>query len=72
MILAVAVFAVVYRYSYILAIKAGSVALVLSIKRTSVFFAAVFGGRYFKEHNLLRRSLAVVIMVVGAIVVIFM
>lgn len=72
LILAVAVFAVVYRYSYILAIKAGSVALVLSIKRTSVFFVAVFGGRYFKEHNLLRRSLAIVIMVVGAIVVIFM
>ncbi len=69
-VLAVAVFAVIYRYSHILAVKAGSVALVLSIKRTSVFFAAVFGGHYFREHNLLRRSLAVVIMVVGAIVVI--
>ncbi len=69
-ILAVAVFAVIYRYSHILAIKAGSVALVLSIKRTSVFFAAVFGGYYFMEHNLLRRSIAVVIMVFGAIIII--
>lgn len=72
LIVAVAVFAVVYRYSHILAIKSGSVALVLSIKRTSVFFAAVFGGHYFKEHNLLQRSLAVVVMLVGAIVLILM
>ena len=69
-IVAVAVFAVIYRYSHILAIKSGAVALVLSIKRTSVFFAAVFGGRYFKEHNLLRRSIAVLVMVVGAVVII--
>jgi uncharacterized membrane protein len=71
-IFAVAIFAVIYRYSHILAIKSGSVALVLSIKRTSVFFAAVFGGSYFKEHNLLRRSFAAVIMVAGAIVVILL
>lgn len=72
LILAVAVFAVIYRYSHILAIKAGSVALVLSIKRTSVFFAAVFGGRYFREQNLLQRSVAVAVMVIGAIIVIVM
>lgn len=71
-ILAVAVFAVIYRYSHILAIKSGSVALVLSIKRTSVFFAAVFGGHYFREHNLLRRSIAIMVMVVGAILIILL
>lgn len=69
-ILAVAVCAVIYRYSHILAVKSGSVALVLSIKRTSVFFAAVIGGKYFHEHNLLRRSIAVTIMVLGAVIVV--
>jgi len=70
LILAIAVFAVIYRYSHILAIKAGSVAMVLSIKRTSVFFATVFGGKYFKEQNLIRKSIATLIMIGGAIVII--
>ena len=70
LIFAVAVFAVIYRYSHILAIKAGSVALVLSIKRTSVFFATIFGGRYFREHNIFRRSIAVFVMVTGAVLII--
>lgn len=70
LVLAVAVFAVIYRYSHILAVKAGSVALVLSIKRTSVFFATIFGGRYFKEHNIARRSVAVLVMVIGTVIII--
>lgn len=70
LILAVAIFAVIYRYSHILAMKTGPVALVLSIKRSSVFFAAVIGGQYFREQDVLRRSLAVLIMVAGAIFVI--
>jgi drug/metabolite transporter (DMT)-like permease len=67
---AVAVFAIIYRYSHILAIKAGPVALVLSVKRTSVFFATLAGGHYFREQNLVRRSLAVAVMVTGAVFVI--
>ncbi len=70
LILAVAVFTVIYRYSHILAIKAGSVALVLSIKRTSVFFATVFGGQYFKESNLTKKSIATVVMIAGAILIV--
>ncbi len=70
LIIAVAVFTVIYRYSHILAIKAGSVALVLSIKRTSVFFATVFGGQYFKESNLVRKSIATVVMIAGAILIV--
>lgn len=68
-ILLVAVFAVIYRYSHILAVKEGPVALVLSIKRTSVFFATIIGGQIFQEHNLLRKSIAVLMMVAGAIFV---
>ncbi len=69
-ILLVASFAIVYRYMHILAVKNGSVALVLSIKRTSVFFAAIIAGNLFKEHDLLRRSLAILIMLLGAAFVI--
>ena len=68
-ILLVAVFAVIYRYSHILAVKEGPVALVLSIKRTSVFFATIIGGQIFQEHNLLRKSIAVLMMVAGSIFV---
>ncbi len=69
-LLGVAVFAIIYRYTHILAVKSGMVALVLSIKRTSVFFATVFGGSYFKEKNIPQRSFAVFLMVAGAIIVI--
>lgn len=70
LILILAFTAVIYRYSHILAIKGGSVALVLSIKRTSVFFAAAIGGRYFREQHLMRRSVAIVVMIVGAVIII--
>lgn len=70
LILSIALFAIIYRYTHILAIKGGSVALVLSIKRTSVFFATIIGGSYFNEHNLIRRSIAVAIMVGGTAIVI--
>ncbi len=67
-ILAVAVLAIFYRYAHILAMKAGPVALVLSIKRTSVFFATIIGGHYFREQNLLRRSISVLVMVSGVVI----
>jgi len=70
LILLVAIFTIIYRYSHILAIKAGSVALVLSIKRTSVFFATVIGGHYFNEQNLVRKSIATLLMIAGAIFII--
>jgi len=69
LILLIAVFAVIYRYSHILAVKAGSVALVLSIKRTSVFFATIIGGSYFREQELVKRVIAVAVMVVGTVLV---
>jgi len=66
----VALFTIIYRYSQILAFKAGSVALVLSIKRTSVFFATLIGGHYFKDEGIFRKSLATLIMIAGAIIII--
>lgn len=59
-----------YRYAQIEAVKLAPVALVLSIKRTSVFFAAIGGGKIFNETNLMKKALATAIMVGGAIFII--
>lgn len=62
---------VIYRYAHLSAVKsASSVALALAMKRTAVFFAAVIGGRIFREHDLKKRILATLIMVLGAVLVI--
>jgi len=65
-----ALFTITYRYTQIQAIKIASVALVLSIKRISVFFAIIIGGRIFKEHGLLKKAIATTIMILGAILII--
>lgn len=60
-----------YRYFEILAIKnTTSTALALAVKRTSVFFAVIIGGKLFKEHNLVKKIIAVLILIVGTILVI--
>lgn len=69
-ILLIAVLTIGYRYTQILAIKPGKVALVLAIKRISVFIAMVIGGRIFKEKDLLRKTVATIIMILGAVLVI--
>lgn len=70
MILIVAMFSIIYRFNQIVAVKLGPVALVLSIKRTSVFFATVIGGKLFREHNLLQKAIATLIMIIGSALVI--
>ncbi len=58
-----------YRYSQVVAMTTAPVALVLSVKRLSVFIAAVTGGKIFKEKNLLIKSIASLIMIAGAILI---
>jgi drug/metabolite transporter (DMT)-like permease len=69
-ILLISLVTICYRWTNIEAVKLAPVALVLSIKRTSVFFASVIGGKIFNEKKLLQRALAAFIMIVGAIVII--
>jgi len=71
-ILLVSAFTIIYRLTQILAVKSGSVALVLALKRVSVFFAVVAGGHLFHEHYLVRKTLATVTMLAGAALVIVM
>lgn len=66
-IILVAVLTIGYRYTQIESVKIAPVALVLSVKRTSVFFAALIGGKLFKESKLLKKLLATVILIAGAI-----
>jgi drug/metabolite transporter (DMT)-like permease len=56
-----------YRYTQIVAISLASVALVLAIKRTSVFWATVIGGKIFNDKDLLKRSIAAILILIGAI-----
>lgn len=65
----IAFFTIVYRYTEILAVKSASVALVLAVKRISVFIAVVIGGRLFKESSLLLRAAATVIIIAGLFVI---
>ena len=65
-----AVITIVYRYAHLYAVKIAPVALVLSIKRISVFFAVLVGGTLFKDQNLIRRIIATVMMIIGAILII--
>jgi uncharacterized membrane protein len=68
--LLVGLLSVFYRYTQILAIKQGHVALVLAIKRTSVFFACIIGGTLFKEETLTQRIIATIVLMAGAALII--
>jgi len=65
----ISVLTIGYRYTQIVAVSLASVALVLAIKRTSVFWATVIGGKLFNDKDLLKRSIAAMIILVGAILI---
>jgi len=69
-VLLIAFITITYRYAHLLAIKMAPVALALSIKRISVFFAVLIGGKLFKEHNLPRKIIATILLVAGALFII--
>ena len=69
-IILIAFFTIGYRYSLLESMKIAPVALVLSIKRTSIFFATILGGKLFSEHALLRRSIATLLMLAGVYLII--
>ncbi len=65
----ISVLTIGYRYTQIVAVSLASVALVLAIKRTSVFWATVIGGKLFNDKDLLKRSIAAVLILIGAILI---
>jgi len=58
-----------YRFTQVAAIGMASVALVLAVKRTSVFWATIVGGRIFSDKDLLKRSAAAILIIIGAILI---
>lgn len=65
----ISVLTIGYRFTQIWAVGMASVALVLAVKRTSVFWATVIGGKIFSDKDLLKRSLAAILIVAGAILI---
>ena len=68
-ILLISVLTIGYRYTQIVSVSIASVALTLAIKRTSVLWASVIGGKIFKDTNLLKKTIAVLFILLGAILI---
>lgn len=68
-VIVVALLTVGYRYTQIHAVKLAPVSLVLAVKRTSVFFAAIIGGKLFNEGNLVKKAIAAAIIVGGSMLI---
>jgi drug/metabolite transporter (DMT)-like permease len=58
-----------YRFTQVWAVGLASVALVLAVKRTSVLWATIIGGKIFKDTNLLKKVIAVIFILIGAILI---
>lgn len=65
----ISVLTIGYRFTQVAAIGLASVALVLAVKRTSVFWATIIGGKVFSDKDLLKRSIAAVLILIGVILV---
>ena len=70
-IVIVSLFTVGYRWAQIETVKIAPVALVLTVKRSSVFFTTIIGGKIFNESNLIRKAIATLIMIIGAILLLY-
>jgi uncharacterized membrane protein len=68
-IAAISILTIGYRFTHIWAVSIASVALTLAIKRTSVLWATTIGGKIFKDSNLFRKTIAVVFILIGALLI---
>ena len=63
----IAILTVGYRYTQISAVTLAPVALIIAVKRISVFSSTLVGGKIFRDHHLYRRAIATVILIAGAL-----
>ena len=68
-ILLISVLTIGYRFTQIVSVSIASVALTLAVKRTSVLWATIIGGKIFKDTNLLKKTIAVLFILLGAILI---
>ena len=69
LIVVIAVVTVLYRWAQIEATKIAPVGLVISVKRLSVLFASIAGAQLFKEGDYMRRAIATILIVGGAMMI---
>ncbi len=65
----VALFTLGYRFTQLESVKVGNVALVLAVKRTSVFYASLVGGKMFKEKSLMTRLVGAAIIIAAGFII---
>jgi drug/metabolite transporter (DMT)-like permease len=68
-IVLISILTIGYRYTQIVSVSLVSVALTLAVKRTSVLWATVIGGKIFKDTNLSKKIIAVLFILLGAILI---
>jgi len=68
-IVLIAIATIGYRWTQMEATKLGPVGLVIAVKRLSVLFAVLIGAKLFKEENYLRKVLATLTIVAGALLI---
>jgi drug/metabolite transporter (DMT)-like permease len=57
-------------YQYAIALPGVLVSLVIPIKRLSSLFSTIIGGQLFHEEHVLRKALACMVMIIGAILIV--
>ncbi len=70
LIIVIALLTVAHRYAQAKSTQIAYVGLVTAVKRSSTLFITLFGGRIFHEKNLLVKTFACLIMIVGMLLVI--
>lgn len=68
-LLLVAICVLGYRYAQSAAIKIVNVGLVVATKRISVLLTVIIGGEIFHEKNIIKKSIASLIIIIGAILI---
>lgn len=68
-IILISILTIGYRYTQVVSISLASVALTLAVKRTSVLWATIIGGRIFKDSNLIKKTVAVLFILLGVILI---
>lgn len=63
----IAVLTIGYRWTQIEAVKIAPVALVLAVKRVSVFFSTLVGGKIFNEQGLMKKAIATAVIITGTL-----
>jgi drug/metabolite transporter (DMT)-like permease len=69
LIVFVAVVTIGYRYAQLAATQLAPVALVLAVKRTSVFFASLVGGKLFSEQRLPWKLIGAALIIVAGFLI---